>query len=176
MVAARSGQGYHPSCSTRTPHPETTSILERTAFREVAENLPDTVVLTDAEGRITWTNQAFHDLCGHSRSAVRNRKPGSFLQGPETDPETVARVRSAIRERRPVNAELLNYHQDGRPYWVSLRITPLRNQTGEVDGFIAIEREVTRAHNREHSLEHQVAELYTALIGLVDPTQAPQSV
>ena len=69
-------------------------MLERIAFKTVAERLPDAVVITDAEGRITWTNQAFHDMCGHSRASVLNQKPGSFLQGSDTDQETVARIRS----------------------------------------------------------------------------------
>ena len=147
-------------------------MLEGTAFQEIAEILPDAVVVTDPQGRITWTNQAFHDLCGHTRAFVRNRKPGSFLQGEETDPQTVDRIREALRRREPVEAELLNYHQDGRPYWVSLTITPLKDRNGNLEGFIALEREVSSVQRRIQSLQEQVAELYTALIGVIDPADA----
>lgn len=143
-------------------------MLEHSTFRKVADLLPDAVVLTDALGLITWTNQAFHDLCGHSKSSVMNRKPGSFLQGPDTDARVVDRIRTAIKKPEPVEAELLNYHFDGRPYWVSLRITPIYEESGELDGFVAIERETTEARWREHTLEEEVGQLYSTLLQVVE--------
>lgn len=139
-------------------------MLERTTFRQVAELLPDAVVLTDNQGKITWTNRAFHKLCGHTKCAVKRLKPGSFLQGPETDPETVREIRKAISNQEPVEAEILNYHRNGRPYWVSLRITPLKNSQGELEGFMAIEREITHVRQREYRLQEEVGQLYSALI------------
>ena len=144
-------------------------MLERIAFRKIAEILPEAVIVTDPEGRITWTNQAFHDLCGHSKAFVRNRKPGSFLQGPDTDPETVAGIRHALRRREPVEAELINYHENGSPYWVALNITPLTDSHGTHIGFIALEHEITDLRSQIHSLQHQVAELYTTLLDVVVP-------
>lgn len=143
-------------------------MFERMTFREVAELLPDAVVMTDAEGRIVWTNQAFHDLCGHSRASVKNQKPGSFLQGPDTNPDTVDLIRQAIRNRQPVEAEILNYHSKGRPYWVSLRIIPVRNDSGELEGFLAVEREVTDSRSEKNQLEFQIVELYSTLLNVVE--------
>ena len=142
-------------------------MLDRSAFKTIAARLSDGVVITDAEGRITWTNQAFHDMCGHSKARVLNRKPGSFLQGEDTDQETVARIRKALHAGEPVAAEILNYHASGRPYWVSIRITPIRGRSGRLTGFIAIERETTPSRTKLHSLEHQVAELYSTLLTAV---------
>jgi PAS domain S-box-containing protein len=148
-------------------------MLERTAFRKIAEILPEAVVVTDPQARITWTNQAFHDLCGHTRAFVRHRKPGDFLQGPDTDFESVETIRSALRRQEPVEAELLNYHADGHPYWVSLKITPLKDRKEHLVGFIALEREITDLRSQIHSLQHQVAELYSTLLGLIDPKESP---
>ena len=147
-------------------------MFERTTFRKVAELISDAVVMTDPEGRITWTNPAFHDLCGHSRQTVMNKKPGSFLQGPDTDSKTVERIRRAIRSKKPVEAEILNYHQNGRPYWVSLRITPVWDPQGKLEGFVAIEREVTAARCRQHSLEREVAKMYFTLVRELEKASA----
>lgn len=130
--------------------------------------LPDAVVMTDALGRIVWTNQAFHDLCGYSKDEVRNKKPGSFLQGPDTNPNTVRRIREAIRNRKPIDEEILNYHSNGRPYWVSLRITPVHHKQGELEGFIAIEREVTDSRCEKHFLEKNIVELYSTLVHVIE--------
>lgn len=148
-------------------------MLERKTFRKIADLLQDAVVITDALGRITWTNQAFHDLCGHSKSSVINRKPGSFLQGPDTDQRMIDRIRNAIKKREPIESELLNYHFNGRPYWVSLRITPIFKESGELDGFVAIERETTEARWREHTLEEEVGQLYSTLVQVVELEKKP---
>lgn len=98
-------------------------------------------VETDAEGNITAINPAFSALCGYSFPEIRGRKPGSFLQGPETDPSEVSKVREALAGARTVAVELVNYHKDGSPYrvkiWIEPRVDPA---TGLLRGFGAIER------------------------------------
>jgi len=142
-------------------------MLERTTFRTTAALLPDAVVMTDAEGRILWTNRAFHDLCGYSKKAVKLRKPGSFLQGPDTDLQTVQHIRKSLKARRAVEAEILNYHSDGHPYWVSLRISPIWGENGQLEGFLAIERDITMARCREHHLQEEVGQLYSTLVRIM---------
>ena len=146
-------------------------MLERVTFRQAADLLQDAIVVTDTEGLITWTNRAFYELCGHPQAAVKNRKPGSFLQGPETDPETVNYIRNAVAKQEPVTAEILNYHRNGRPYWVSINITPIKNKNGELEGFLAVEREITHARMREHRLQEEVGQIYSALVLSIEDTE-----
>ena len=82
---------------------------------------------------------------------------------------TVEKIHRALRRKEPVKAELINYHEDGRPYWVALNITPLVDSRGKHIGFIALEREITDLRSQIHSLQHQVAELYSTLIDVVSP-------
>ena len=89
---------------------------QRTALREVNERLrlqeaearrlslvaartDNAVILTDAEGRAEWVNEGFTRLTGYTLDEVRGRKPGSLLQGAETDPAMVEYMRQRIRER-----------------------------------------------------------------------------
>ncbi len=139
-------------------------MLQRVTFRKVAELLTDAVVLTDAQGRIVWTNAAFHQLCGHRRGEVLNRKPGSFLQGPDTDQTVAKKIGRAIRRKQPVEADILNYHKDGRPYWVSLKITPLAAKNGELEGFLGVVREITHLRRELHHVEQELAEVYQTLV------------
>ncbi|MGN6701526.1 MAG: PAS domain-containing protein, partial [Burkholderiaceae bacterium] len=52
----------------------------------IARKITTAVLITDAEGRIEWANEAFTVLTGYSVEEVTGRKPGHFLQGPDTDP------------------------------------------------------------------------------------------
>lgn len=142
-------------------------MLQRTTFLKVAEMLTDAVVLTDAQGKIQWTNTAFHQLCGHSRREVLNRKPGSFLQGPDTDKTVANKIGRAIRRKQAVEAEILNYHKDGRPYWVSLKVTPVTKKDGELEGYLGLAREITHLERERHEVENELAEVYQALVHVV---------
>ncbi|MEM8595068.1 MAG: PAS domain-containing protein [Pseudomonadota bacterium] len=118
----------------------------------VAEQANDSVVITDADGLTIWCNQAFTQISGYSLREVLGRKPGHLLQGPDTDPNTVAFIRSALRAAKPLRTEILNYHKDGRPYWIEVSITPIFEHDGTLSQFIAIERDITQARLRQEEL------------------------
>lgn len=96
-------------------------------------------VETDLDGRILATNPAFSKLCGYAYSEIQGKKPGAFLQGAETCPHEVEKLRQAIRARHPVEVEITNYHKDGAPYRVKIAIEPIVDQSGQPTGFLAKE-------------------------------------
>jgi len=106
---------------------------------------PDGVVVTGPDGLIEWVNPAFTAMCGYSLEELRGRKPGQVLQGPETDPASVQRIREAVRDRLPCRETLANYHKDGTVYRVNVAITPILDDAGMPLWFVARERELKAA-------------------------------
>ena len=97
-------------------------------------------VRTGPTGLIEWVNPAFTQMCGYELDELCGKKPGTLLQGAQTDPIAVTRLREAIRAGRPVEAELMNYHKDGRPYRVQVAITPIFDDEHRPFCFVAEER------------------------------------
>lgn len=137
---------------------ETISLKKATCY------MADAVVLTDASGRITWVNQAFHDICGYSYKQIMNKRPGEFLQGRDTNPETVEQMRQAIATGSYICVEILNYHKNGHPYWVSIALSPIRDSFGDLEGFIAIERDISEQHYETQRLQTEISEIYKTLV------------
>lgn len=92
-------------------------------------------IVTDAQGYTQSVSAGVIELCGHSADALIGRKPGHVLQGVDTDPATIQRIRQHLAVRAPCHATILNYHATGFSYWVSLQITPLINKTAGLTGF-----------------------------------------
>ncbi|MGB1250764.1 MAG: response regulator [Candidatus Promineifilaceae bacterium] len=109
----------------------------------VASKTDNIVVITDSGGYIEWVNESFTALTGYSRLEVLGGRPGELLQGPETDPETIAYMRACLDEQKGFNCELLNYGKDGTPYWVSIEVQPVHDDSGTLTNFIAIERDIS---------------------------------
>ncbi|MEQ1839377.1 MAG: ATP-binding protein [Verrucomicrobiales bacterium] len=122
----------------------------------VAARTDNAVILTDAEGRIQWVNDGFMRMTGWTFADIHGRTPGSFLQGPETDPETVEFMRNQINAGLGFKVEVLNYHRNGNRYWVSLELQPMHDAEGNLTNFMAIESDVTQRRRDNQRREFQL--------------------
>ena len=139
-------------------HQEDQALLTRLSL--VASQTTNGVVITDVAGRIEWINEGFSRITGYSLDELRGRTPGEVLQGPDTDPATVAVMREALRRRESFDVELVNYTKAGRPYWIQFACNPLLDAAGELQGFMAIESDVTeekRAAEQIRASERRLA-------------------
>ncbi len=107
---------------------------------------------------IVFANEAFQDLTGYSREEVIGRNC-RFLQGPETDPAVVARLRDAIHEGRDVAVDLLNYRKDGSTFWNALYMSPVRSDDGGIRFFFASQLDVTDRVVAQKRIAEQKAEI-----------------
>lgn len=110
------------------------------------------VVVTDPKGRIEWVNDGFTRITGYRLDEVVGCGPGELLQGGESDPEVVARMRAAISSGQPFCEELINYTKDGRAYWIEVDAQPMFNVDGVLQGFMAIERDISERRRRDAEL------------------------
>jgi len=102
----------------------------------------DGFVMTGPDGLVSWVNDSFSAMCGYSLRELQGKKLGPILQGKQTDPAAVGRIREAVHKREPVTEALVNYHKNGTPYWVALNITPIFDSNRELLWFVARETEL----------------------------------
>ena len=111
--------------------------------RLIVKHATDSMVFTDADGLTLWANPPFTRMSGYTPDELIGKKPGSVLQGKDTDRATVVKISEAIRTRQTIRTELLNYAKDGTPYWIDLTITPVQDAKGKLTHFMSIERDIT---------------------------------
>ena len=126
----------------------------------VVEQIDESVLVTegaplDPPGpKITWVNEALTEMTGYDRDELLGNTP-RMLQGPETDRETLDRVRAALEAEEPVEAETVNYRKDGTPYVVAWTITPVRDRDGHLTHWASVQRDVTQERERVEDLRYQ---------------------
>ena len=136
----------------------------------VAKRTSNAVVITDAERRVTWVNDAFIRLTGYSLEEMQGKNPGTLLQCANTDPVTVQVLRTALSNSASVRCEILNRAKDGTEYWLDLSIEPLHDR-GQLTGFISIEADITEKVRTREALEMQSQIASTAYLELQRATQ-----
>lgn len=96
---------------------------------------------------IVYVNAAFERLTGFAAADVVGRNC-RFLQGPATAPADVARLRTAIAARQPIEIDLLNHRRDGSVFWNRLTVAPVFDADGTLCHFVASQTDVTLERHR----------------------------
>jgi PAS domain S-box-containing protein len=102
----------------------------------------------DRDNPIIFCNRAFENLTGYSQAEVIGRNC-RLLQGPDTSPDVVERIRRGLAEREDVQEEVFNYRKDGSGFWNALFISPVFDPAGGLQYFFASQLDVTRRHEAE---------------------------
>lgn len=124
-------------------------IKEHDFISKIISKTTDSIVITNTNGEIIWVNRAFEKITEYSFNEVVGKKPGSLLQGEKTDKETVALIRHACYERSEIEVKLLNYTKSKKEYWTNINISPIYDDHGKLEYFIAINRDVTEQLRKE---------------------------
>ncbi len=126
------------------------------------------ILITDPnqpDNPIIFASAGFERMTGYRSGEVLG-KNCRFMQGKDTDRNTIAAMRSAIRTGRGCTVEILNYRKDGRPFWNQLSISPLLGPTGRLTHFVGVQTDVTERRRLEEQLRQaQKMEAFGQLAG-----------
>nr|AML79503.1 putative LOV domain-containing protein [Woodsia ilvensis] len=115
-------------------------------LKDALETFQQTFVVSDATRKdypILYASAGFFKMTGYSSKEVIGRNC-RFLQGADTDPEDVAKIRESLAEGKNYCGRLLNYKKDGTAFWNLLTIAPIKDEEGNVLKFIGMQVEVSK--------------------------------
>eukprot|EP00752_Nemacystus_decipiens_P018219 g16348.t1 len=101
-------------------------------------------VITDAslpDNPIVFASNGFLELTRYKLTEVLGRNC-RFLQGPETDPKAVDKIRKAIDEGYDTSVCLLNYRADGTTFWNQFFVASLRDGKGDTVNYVGVQCKV----------------------------------
>jgi two-component system sensor histidine kinase/response regulator len=143
-------------------------VTERLAAEEqlrklglAVEQSPNSIVITDLDGRIEYANGAFVDLTGYRRDEVLGNTP-SFLQSGQTPASTYASLWSTLRAGDSWKGEFVNRRKSGETFFEFARISPVRQANGRITHYVAIKEDITERKRIAVELDqhrHHLAEL-----------------
>ncbi len=140
-------------------------------FRHAVESAYDAILITtpgldEPEPTIEWVNDAFVTMTGWTKEEIVGRSP-RVLQGPRTSRAMLDRLRSDLENDRPFHGEGVNYRKDGTEYSVEWNISALRDESGQVRHWVAVQRDTTERHQQTEELEARVRERTRELEGFL---------
>ena len=105
---------------------------------------------------IRFANAAFTAMTGYEPDEVHGASI-RLLEGPRTDSAAVRRLHKRLRQGRMFQGELVNYRRDGTPFVVEWSLAPLRDASGTIIDWVAMQRDRTE-HRRMEKVVLEAAE------------------
>lgn len=109
------------------------------------------IMITDKDGKILWTNNAFNILTGYTLKEVMGLKPSIFKSGEHAD-SFYAHMWSVILSGSTWRGEIINKRKNGEKYYEEMTITPVKNPSGEIVNFVSIKQDISERKKAEESL------------------------
>jgi len=123
-------------------------VAERTKdlakFKLAIESTTEQVIITDKNGIVVYGNPATERFTGYTVKEAVGMKAGK-LWGGHMDKTFYEKMWETILiDKKVFSGELTNKRKNGEEYVVSLIISPVITELGEVEFFAAVERDITK--------------------------------
>ena len=123
----------------------------------------DSIIITtkdlDLPGpKIIYVNPGFTKMFGYALHEVIGKTPRIF-QGPRTDRLALQDLKSTLLSGKVFFGQAINYRKDGSEFWNEWHIEPIRDDAGQVEYYVAIQKDITKRKESQIAIEQKNAAL-----------------
>lgn len=138
------------------------------------ESAEECILMTDKEGVIHYVNPSFTKLTGYSSKEVVGCKASIVKSGKQTK-EFYKNMWETISSGEGWKSEITNMRKDGSLYQAMLTISPVFSTVRKIEGYVAVQRDITDRKQAEEKLQKSEAkyrslfEFASDSIFIIDP-------
>jgi PAS domain S-box-containing protein len=144
-------------------------------FRMLVEGVKDyAIIMLDSEGNITSWNTGAELVQGYGASEIIGRHFSCFYPAEEVQERKPDEVLNLAATKGRSEEEGWRVRKGGSPFWANVVMTALRDNRGELRGFVLVTRDVTERKHAQEALQKS-EERYRRLIELCPDALLVQS-
>ncbi len=107
------------------------------------EQVEAIVFITDIHGRIEYVNNTFTEVTGYRFSEVRGRNASMLGKG-DNSTDLFTELWQSLEAGRTWTGVLKNRKRNSEAFWMETTITPIRNERGQIEHYLAVATDITR--------------------------------
>jgi len=124
----------------------------RATLASAMDQAGEAIVVLDPRGRIVFANSAFVALMGAEGRDVRGLTMDAFVNPDAGDRDLIAEIGAALREGKTWSGRYTTTWSDGSRHARDATVSPVREASGRLGGFIGVLRDITREQQLEEEL------------------------
>lgn len=137
-------------------------VPEEHSFNSAAmlESMAESVLITDTMLKhpgphIIYVNAAFEKMTGWNRNEIIGKSP-RILQGTNTDYTIFNDMQDKLEAGKVWDGKTLNYRKDGSEFHMQWSIVPVKDDTGNIVQYLAVQKDVTQIVLTENKLQESM--------------------
>lgn len=133
-------------------------ISKSSFFKEIIDQAPVGIVVTDPSGIIKYINKRIADITGYTPEELLGQKPSIFKSGvlPVQFYENLWKV---VLSGEIWQGDIINKKKDGSHYWDSASISGVKDKDGAIDKLVAFKQDVSGRKKLESEIKKQKEQL-----------------
>ncbi len=146
----------HGRIVTKEREAEKNLLLRDKALNSAA----NAIVITNSDGKLEWVNKAFCVLTGYSRTEAIGYNINELVGSGKQDDSFYQNLKETLHRGKVWKGEFINKRKDGILYEVEEVITPVPDESGDIEHLIGIMTDISRrkAYERELKTAKEAAE------------------
>ncbi len=120
------------------------------------ESTIEMITITDLNNRFTFVNRAFQNKYGYNESELIGKEVE--ILGSVKNPPEIHKVVFKDTQKGGWEGELINTKKNGTEFPILLSTSQIKNNEGEVIGYIGVARDITELKNAYDLLRHSLKE------------------
>ncbi len=126
----------------------------------VASRTNNSVLIADKNWHIEWINNGFTRLFGYSPEEAIGKKPSDLLHSTRTDKTAFAALEQNLLRGEAISFEVLNLKKSGEEVWLSVEVSPVLDEHGNIIRFVEVQTDITPLKTSERELAKLAKDLY----------------
>ena len=119
----------------------------------VASKMINGVVISDANDKVIWTNNAFYDITGFDFADVEHKRLRDVIIAEADETDGVEEYNRLIEQKRSYQVDILARRKDGEKIWLSLINSIVYDKDGNIEKYIRLLVDITSRKVTEKDLE-----------------------
>ncbi|GGK63928.1 PAS domain S-box protein [Rufibacter glacialis] len=158
VKAYPSGEGLSIYFDDVTEKVNTQGELEKLSL--VASKSNNGMLIIDKDGVIEWVNEGFSRLHGYGLEEAVGKRPFDLLHHPTVDVSLYKSLNEKLGQGESVSFEILNRTKSGEGLWVSVEISPVFDEAGNITQFVVVQTDISALKQSEQELTKLANDLY----------------
>lgn len=128
-------------------------ILETEQLSLVASKIKNGVVISNADDKVVWINDAFKTITGYDLTDIEGKVIVEVLKGKPKDAAAERELMEARRKNISYEVELSMNTKEGKPIWISVTNSVILAANGTIEKYIRIIIDITARKRAEQDVE-----------------------
>ena len=130
-------------------------------IEKAVAQINEAIIIFNVNRVVQWANDKFVNLHGYTLKEMMGLDISDILHGPLSNKEVGNSMLSKLLKGEAAVGDLIIYHKNGKPILISTSVTPVFDNQGNIEFFIAINRNISNRKLNElnsDTLSKEIAE------------------